>query len=232
MMFKNASCFVLACSVVLGGCVGDDTAVDPIESEDALEPKADANGAWTKVADGVWERTWPNKTLEQYVAGPAGLSWKVQQQQEELEAFLEEVGSSSAEGLSEGQQKVLKVLQENLDATEKALVKLSLPEPMEDSAPGLNPQYYTSSAWLGSCTDFLVAGPTSGSGAYAYSSIDSACPSFYLSAYVTANDVGGGISTTFHRGISASVGGTYNCTSQAYAQANGWGHTLTYPYCY
>lgn len=233
MMIKIASCFVLACTVILGGCVDDTNEVNLTEGEDALAPQTDENGVWIKVTNGVWERTRPDDALEQYVVGDAGLTWKVQQQQEELDAFQKDVGSSSGEGLSADQQKTLEVLQANLDATQNALAKLSLPDSTEASTPSLHPAYYTSSAWLGNCTDFLVAGPTSGSGAYAYSSIDATCPSFYLSAYAQANGVAGGISTTFHRAISANVSnGSYNCLSQAYAQANGWGHTLTYPYCY
>lgn len=232
MTLKIVSCFVLACSVMLGGCMADGTEVDPIEGEDALAPQADANGAWTRVTDGVWERTWSNGTLEQYVAGPAGMTWKVQQQQEKLDAFQEKVGPSSGEALSEAQQKTLEVLQANLEASEKALVEVSQQDATKAGAPGLRPAYYTSSAALGSCTDFLVAGPTSGTGAYAYASIDSGCSSFYLSAYAEANGVARGISTSYYRGASATVSnGTSNCYSEAYAQANGWGHTLVYPYC-
>lgn len=229
MMIKVASCFVLTFSMMLGGCVGDDTEVESTQSEDVLAPEADENGAWTLVTDGVWERTRSDESVEQYAAGVAGLTWQVQQQKDALTAFQKDVVGSSSEGLSKDQQKTLEVLQANLDATEKALVKVSSPEA---ATPGLQPEYYTSSAWLGSCTDFLVAGPTSGTGAFAYSEINSACPSFYLSAYATANGLTSSISTSYYRGVSATVtNGTYSCTSQAYAQANGWGHTLTYPYC-
>ena len=232
MMTKITSCFVLACSVMIGGCVGDATEVDSTQSEEALAPQADANGTWTRVTEGVWERTRPSDAVEHYVVGVAGMTWLGQQQQEALDAFQKEVEASSSEGLTPDQQKNLDVLQANLGATEKAREKLSLADSKEASAPGLRPEYFTSSAWLGSCNDFLVAGPTSGTGAFAYSSINSACFNFYLGAYATANGVSGSISSTYSTAISAGVSnGTYNCTSQAYAQANGWGHTLTYPYC-
>lgn len=233
MMIKMASCFVLACSVLLSGCAVDTTEVDPTQGEDTLAPMADENGVWTKVTDGVWERTRPNDAQEEYVFGVPGMTWKVQQQQQALDAFQESVGSSSGEELSEEQQKTLKILEENLAATEKALVDLSSQDAMETSAPTLQPEYYVSGVLLGSCADYLVAGPTSGTGANAYASIDPQCPSFYLSAYVQANGLAGGISSSSgSRGVSATISnGTSNCVSQAYAAANGWGHTLTYPYC-
>lgn len=231
-MIKIASCFVLACSVMVGGCVGDAAEVDTTQSEDALAPQADADGVWTKVTEGVWERTRPSDAVEHYAVGVAGMTWMAQQQQQALDAFQKDIGTSPVNELREDQQKNLDVLRANLDATEKAVEKLSSRESTKASGPGLQPEYFTSSAWLGSCSDFLVAGPTSGTGAFAYSSIDSACFNYYLSAYVMADGVGGSISTTVSGGVSASVNiGTFNCTSQAYAQANGWGHTLTYPYC-
>ncbi len=231
MITKIASCFVLACSVMFVGCAGDGTEVDSTRNE-ALAPQDDENGAWTLVTEGVWERTRPNDAVEHYAVGVDGMRWMAEQQEEALVAFQEEASIASGAELSEDQQKNLDVLRANLDATEKALEKLSLEESAEDSMPGLRPEYFTSSAWLGNCSDFLVAGPTSGTGAYAYSSINSACFNFYLSAYATANGVSGSIATTSSRGISARVSnGTYSCMSQAYAQANGWGHTLTYPYC-
>jgi hypothetical protein len=232
MMIKIASCFALACSVMVGGCVGDAAEVDTTRSEDAIAPQADANGVWTKVTEGVWERTRPSAAVEHYAVGVPGMTWMAQQQREALDAFQKEVGGSSGAELREDQQKNLDVLRANLDATETAVEELSLRESPKASGPGLQPEYFASSAWLGSCADFLVAGPTSGTGAYAESNIDSACFNYYLSAYVMADGVGGSISTTVSRGVSAGVNmGTFNCTSQAYAQANGWGHTLTYPYC-
>jgi hypothetical protein len=181
----------------------------------------------------VWERTRPNEALEEYIIGVPGLTWKVEQQQEALDAFQENVGSSSGVALSEDQQKTLKMLQDNLEATEKALVESSLQDSMEAAGPSLHPEYYTSGALLGNCADYLVAGPTSGTGANAYSSIDPQCPSFYLSAYAEANGLAGNVSSSSgSRAVSiAVINGTYNCFSQAYAVANGWVHTLTYPYC-
>jgi hypothetical protein len=160
------------------------------------------------------------------------MTWMAQQHQEALDAFQTEVGTSSGEVLSADQQKTLDVLQANLDATKKSLEKLSVADSTEASAPGLRPEYYTSGAVLGNCSDFLVAGPTSGTGAYAYASIDPSCAAFYLSAYAVANGVGGSISSSGYRSLSATVSnGTFNCMSQAIAQANGWQHTLTYPFC-
>jgi hypothetical protein len=232
MMTKIVSCFVLACSVMVGGCVGDATEVDSTQNEEALAPQADENGVWTKVTEGVWERTRPSDAVEQYAVGAAGMTWMAQQHQEALDAFQTEVGTSSGEVLSADQQKTLDVLQANLDATKKSLEKLSVADSTEASAPGLRPEYYTSGAVLGNCSDFLVAGPTSGTGAYAYASIDPSCAAFYLSAYAVANGVGGSISSSGYRSLSATVSnGTFNCMSQAIAQANGWQHTLTYPFC-
>jgi hypothetical protein len=231
MMIKIASCFVLACSMVLGGCVGDATDVDATQGDDALAPQADANGVWTKVSEGVWERTRPSDAVEHFVVGASGMSWLSQQQRQQIDAFQKEAVAADGEEISAERQKSLDVLQANLAATEKAVAKLSSTDSDEVREPGAHPEYFTSSAGLGSCSDFLVAGPTSVLGANAAANIDSFCPIFYISAYATVNGVGGSIGSSSYRGVSASIGGTGNCISQAYAQANGWGHTLTYPYC-